>query len=126
LVEMMGGPATPGVGWAAGIERLAMLIADPPRPRRPVAVVPVGEAGERAALPLAEKLRDAGFSVGLGYSGDLGRRLRRANRLGACAAVLIGEDEIAREVAAVRDLDTGMQTEVPMAELPSRLATFTG
>lgn len=126
LVEMMGGPATPGVGWAAGIERLAMLIADPPRPRRPVAVVPVGEAGERAALPLAEKLRDAGFSVGLGYSGDLGRRLRRANRLGARAVVLIGEDEIAREVAAVRDLDTGVQTEVPIAELPSRLATFTG
>jgi len=46
LVEMMGGPALPGVGWAAGIERLAMLIAAPPPPPSPVALVPIGEAGE--------------------------------------------------------------------------------
>src|SRR5690242_10979007 len=44
LVEMMGGPAMPGVGWAAGIERLAMLIDEPPGPPRPIAVVPIGEA----------------------------------------------------------------------------------
>jgi histidyl-tRNA synthetase len=126
LVETMGGPATPGVGWAAGIERLAMLIAEPAGPRRPVALVPVGEAGEAAALRLAEELRDAGYAVDLGYSGNLSRRMRRANKLGARAAVLIGEDEIGRGVAGLRDLDTGTQTEVPLGELPSRLATLTG
>lgn len=125
LVEMMGGPATPGVGWAAGIERLAMLIAEPPCSRRPVALVPVGEAGERFALQLAEELRGAGFSVDLGYSGNLGRRLRRANKLRARAAVLIGDDEIGRGVAGLRDLDTGIQAEVPIAELRSRLAMLT-
>jgi histidyl-tRNA synthetase len=124
LIEMMGGPVTPGVGWAAGIERLAMLIAEPPAPRRPIALVPVGEAGEAAALQLAEKLRDAGFAVDLGYSGNLGRRLRRANKINARAAVLVGEDEIARGAVTLRDLDTGAQTEVPMAELCSRLATL--
>ena len=46
LVEMMGGPAMPGVGWAAGIERLAMLIDEPPAPPRPIALVPIGEAAE--------------------------------------------------------------------------------
>jgi histidyl-tRNA synthetase len=126
LVEIMGGPATPGVGWAAGIERLAMLIAEPPRPRRPVALVPVGDAGEQAALRLAEELRNGGFAVDLGYAGNLGRRLRRANKVGARAAVIIGEDEIGRGVAALRDLDTGAQTEVPITELRSRLATLTG
>src|ERR1700722_8431556 len=54
LVEMMGGPALPGVGWAAGIERLTMLIAEPPPPPRPLAVVPIGEAAEGEALILAE------------------------------------------------------------------------
>ena len=49
LVETMGGPAMPGVGWAAGIERLAMLIAEPPAPPRPIAVVPIGAEGEQAA-----------------------------------------------------------------------------
>ena len=122
LFEMMGGPATPGVGWAAGIERLAMLIGEPPAPRRPVALIPVGEPGVWAALRLAEELRGAGFAVDLGYSGNLARRLRRANRLGARAAVLIGEDEIGRGVAALRDLDSGAQSEVAIAELPSQLA----
>jgi histidyl-tRNA synthetase len=126
LVEVMGGPATPGVGWAAGIERLAMLIAEPPAPPRPVALVPIGETGEHAALNLAEQLRNAGFSVDLGYSGNLARRLRRANKLGARAAVLIGDDEIGRGVAALRDLDTGSQTEVPLDELAVRIAALGG
>ena len=126
LFEVMGGPSTPGVGWAAGIERLAMLIDDPPPPRRPVALVPVGEAGELVALQLAEELRRAGFPVDLGYSGNLARRLRRANKIGARAAVLIGENEVERGVVALRDLDSGAQVEVPVAELPSRLAVLTG
>jgi histidyl-tRNA synthetase len=125
LVEMLGGPATPGVGWAAGIERLAMLIAEPSAPKRPIALVPVGEFGERAALQLAEELRDGGFAVDLGYSGNLSARLRRANKIGARAAVLIGDDEIGRGVATLRDLDTGTQTEVPMDDLRSRLTEFT-
>src|SRR5213082_1854738 len=70
LVELMGGPAMPGVGWAAGIERLAMLIAEPPPPPRPVALVPLGEAAERAALKLGEALRDAGLVVELTYGGN--------------------------------------------------------
>jgi hypothetical protein len=52
LVELMGGPQMPGVGWAAGIERLAMLIAEPPEPVRPLALVPLGEgrgAGDYAS-----------------------------------------------------------------------------
>jgi histidyl-tRNA synthetase len=121
LVEMMGGPALPGVGWAAGIERLAMLIAEPSPPARPVALVPIGEAAEAAALSLAEKLRSCGFAIDLGYSGNLARRLRRADRIGAFTAILLGDDELARGAATVRDLISGVQSEVPLAELPARL-----
>jgi histidyl-tRNA synthetase len=124
LVELMGGPAMPGVGWAAGIERLAMLIAEPPAPPRPIAVVPVGEAGEHVAPKIAEELRAAGYVVDLGYSGNLARRMRRANRLAARAAVLVGEDEIARGIATLRDLDTGEQTEIALGELSSRLGSL--
>jgi histidyl-tRNA synthetase len=114
LVEMLGGPAMPGIGWAAGIERLAMLIDEPPGPPRPIAVIPIGEAAEATALNLAELLRNSGRVVDLSYSGNLARRMRRANRINARAAVLIGEDEIARNVVALRDLDTGEQVEVTM------------
>jgi histidyl-tRNA synthetase len=124
LVEMMGGPAMPGVGWAAGIERLAMMIAGPPPPPRPIALVPIGDAGERVALELAEKLRSAGYSIDLSYSGNLARRMRRADRLHARAAVLIGDDEIARNTATLRNLDSGAQYELPLADLPSQIASF--
>ena len=121
LVELMGGPAMAGVGWAAGIERLAMLIAEPPPDRRPVALVPIGEAAETRALVLAEQLRRAGLVVDLGYSGNLQRRMRRANRLNARAAVLLGDDELARGAATVRDLDSGEQSEIALDALPARL-----
>jgi histidyl-tRNA synthetase len=128
LVEMMGGPALSGIGWAAGIERLAMLIAEPPPPPRPIAVVPIGEAAEGEALTLAEVLRNDGWVVDLGYSGNVARRMRRANNANARAAVLIGEEEITRNVVALRDLDSGEQMEVPMepslSELRARLQAF--
>jgi histidyl-tRNA synthetase len=130
LIEMMGGPATPGVGWAAGIERLAMLIEEPRGSPRPIAVVPIGEAAEAVALTLAEGLRNDHYAVDLGYSGNLARRMRRANRVNARVAVLIGDEEIARNAVALRDLDSGEQSEVPMdaslSELRARLQTFYG
>jgi histidyl-tRNA synthetase len=114
LVELMGGPAMPGVGWAAGIERLALLIAEPAAPTRPVALVPIGEQGEALALIIAETLRGQGFAIDLGYSGNLGRRMRRANRVNARVALLIGDDECAKNVVTWRDLDSGEQAEVPI------------
>jgi histidyl-tRNA synthetase len=126
LVELMGGPAMPGVGWAAGIERLALLIGEPPAPLRPVALVPLGEAAERLALKLAEELRDAGLAVDLGYSGNLARRMRRADRIGARAAVLIGDNELAQGAATLRDFDSGAQELVPLGELPARLKKLAG
>jgi histidyl-tRNA synthetase len=124
LVGMMGGPETPGVGWAAGIERLALLLQHPPAARRPIAMVPVGGEAEATALKLAVELRGAGFAVELGYGGNLGKRMKRANKLNARAAVLIGSDELARQAATLRDLDSGEQEEVPLAALSERLAHF--
>jgi histidyl-tRNA synthetase len=122
LVSAMGGPATPGVGWAAGIERLSMLIDDPPGPDRPIAVIPVGAAAESAALKLTQELRRDGFTVDLGYGGNLSRRMKRANRLHARLALLLGEDELERGAVTVRDFDTGEQEEVPLPRLKDRLA----
>lgn len=124
LMALMGGPETPGVGWAAGVERLALLIDAPVEPARPIAVIPVGETGEAPALKLARALRRRGFTVELGHSGNVAKRMKRANKIGARAAVILGEDELARDAATLRDLDTGEQIEVPLAELGDRLAPF--
>jgi histidyl-tRNA synthetase len=123
LIGTMGGPETPGVGWAAGIERLAMLIGEPPAAPRPIAIVPIGDAAETAALTLAHKLRRAGCTVDLGYSGNLSRRMKRANKLHARYAVILGEDELQRGTATLRDLDSGEQEAIPLPQLQDRLAT---
>ncbi len=117
LVEQMGGPSTPGVGWAAGVERLAMLAVEPPAKPRPLALVVLGEAAEQAAIPLARNMRRAGITVDLGYSGNMKKRLARANALNARFAVILGEDELAQGLAQWRDLDEGAQVPVPLAEL---------
>jgi histidyl-tRNA synthetase len=124
LVAIMGGPPTPGAGWAAGIERIAMMLAQSPPARRPIAVVPVGSTADAPAAAIAERLRRAGYAVDLGYGGNLGKRMKRADKLAAAAAVILGEDELAKGVASLRDLDSGEQTAVPLAELEERLARF--
>lgn len=122
LISQMGGPATPGIGWAAGIERLAMLCAQDLSAPRPVAIVPLGDSG--TALVLAQRLRRAGFAVDLGYSGSLKKRMARAVKLSARVAVILGEEEAARGNVVLRDLDSATQEEVSLDRLEERLAGF--
>jgi histidyl-tRNA synthetase len=121
LVEIMGGPAIAGIGWGAGIERLAMLLAQAPAVARPLAIIPGGDAAEKQALVLAQKLRQAGHAVDLFYRGNVGRRMKRANKVNARFAIILGEEELARQAAAVRDLDSGQQQEVALDRLADHL-----
>jgi len=121
LVEQMGGPPTPGVGWAAGVERLSLLLAEPPAAPRAVVVIPVGEAAEAAGLEVLQTLRRAGIRAEMGYRGNLKRRMEQANKRHARAAVILGDAELARGVAQVKDLSSGEQTEIPLAELAAHL-----
>jgi len=122
LVAEMGGPPTPAVGWAAGVERLAMLLADTPPALRPVAIIPLGDATESVALDILQKLRHAGVRAEIAYRGNLKRRMERANKIGARAAVIIGDDELANNVATVRDFSSGTQAQIALADLPAHLA----
>jgi len=121
LVEEMGGPHTPCVGWAAGVERLSMLLAQPPDAPTGVAVIPAGEATEGAALDIVQALRAAGIRAEMAYRGNLKRRMERANKTCAHTAVIIGESEMARGVAQVKNLGTGEQAEVKLSELAATL-----
>ena len=117
----LGGPSTPAVGWAAGIERLSMLLDAAPVPRASVAVVPIGDAAEAMAVDVLQSLRRAGIRAEMAYRGNLRRRMERANRIGARAAVIIGDADIAAGVAQVKDFATGAQEAVAFAALADRL-----
>ena len=122
LIGQMGGPVTPGVGWAAGIERLVMLAEEWPTPPRPVAFIPMGEAADRELRQIAFKLRAAGIAIEMGYSGNLKRRMNRANKANARLAVIVGDDELAESQATIRDMDSGEQQTVALADLAGHLA----
>ena len=115
LVEQMGGPNVPGVGWAAGIERLAMLIALPDGGLSPAAIIPMGENFEASALDVLKILRESGVAAEMAYAGNAKKRLERANKSGARFAVLVGED------IKLKNLGDGSQIDVTLEGLPGLL-----
>jgi histidyl-tRNA synthetase len=132
LVELLGGEPTPAIGWALGIERVVGLMqaagiaADGTAPA--IYLVMAGERAERAGLALAERLRDALPGAGVLANmegGSIKAQMKRADRSGAAYAVIVGDDEAARGVAAVKSLRTGAaQQEWTWDELPGRLAAL--
>ncbi len=92
LVESLGGPATAGVGWAAGVERLAMLLEEPAETGERLAVVPDGSNLEAEALSISAALRRAGWQVELGFRGNSKRRVEAARKKGIAAILFVRPD----------------------------------
>jgi histidyl-tRNA synthetase len=114
LIDALGGPPTPAVGWAAGIERLAMMIDAPLADKPSVVVVPLGEQAEAAAQRIVAGLRREGVAVDMAYRGNMKKRLSRANDAGATYALIIGDDELDRGEAQLKTLATGEQRAVSL------------
>ena len=117
LIEAMGGPHTPAVGFASGIERLAMLVAAPAPLGIDAALVPLGPQAERAAIGIAAELRRAGIACDMAFRGNMKKRMQKAGASGARFAIIIGDDELARGEAGLKDLASGEQRAVPLARL---------
>jgi histidyl-tRNA synthetase len=117
LIEALGGPPTAAVGWAAGIERLGMLLDTPAATTIEVAVVPLGAAAEAAALRILADLRRAGIASAMDFKGNVKKRMARADASGARVAVIIGDAELEKGEAGVKDLATGEQQNVALARL---------
>src|SRR6476659_10207878 len=112
LIESLGGPATPAVGWAAGIERLAMMIGAP-EPQRPgVVLVPLGARAELQAQGILAGLRREGVTADMAYRGNMKKRLSRANDAGAAFALIIGDVELDSGEAQLKNLTTGEQRSI--------------
>ena len=122
LVAQMGGGDISGIGWACGVERLAMLLDESVDLPRPIAVIPLGEDTNEKAMEIAYKLRLAGFRVEQSYSGNMKKRLEKANKFKAVKAVIIGSDEIARGEVTLKDFDSGDQKNVSFERLIEELS----
>jgi len=130
LVEQLGGEPTPAIGWALGIERVVGLMQaaglSVAQPAPAIYLVLSGERAELAGPALAERLRDALPGAGVITNmegGSFKAQMKRADKSRAEVAVILGDDEVARGVAAVKWLRTeGAQQEWPQDDLPRRLA----
>ena len=114
LAEMLGGPKVAGVGWAAGVERLAMLVETASVNNPKVAILTADDGARQAAFRLAEQLRDAGIDIDLPTSGAMGKKLKKADKAGILTAVIMGSDELAKNTVQLRNLRDGSQQELPL------------
>jgi histidyl-tRNA synthetase len=122
LIEEIGGPATPGIGFAIGFERLVTVLEhhglSVPEPRPHVFVAPLSTEALQEAFTLVERLRGAGLRAEMGYDEkSLRSQLRRANKLGAMFAVMLGERELAVGKVTLKDMQGGEQEEVGLNDV---------
>jgi histidyl-tRNA synthetase len=134
LVAQLGGTPTPGIGWAMGQERIVMLLEKQglgvPRSPPQVYMVLAGEGAQIPGYRLAEQLRDQwpqlNLQVNLG-GGNFKAQFKRADKSGAAYALVVGEDEVARGVVAVKALrQEAAQEECPMNQINERLGLLLG
>jgi histidyl-tRNA synthetase len=121
LVAELGGPDTPAVGWAIGMERLILLVQQlqkPPLIQPDLYMVSRGDKAEAQALVLAQKLRTAGFTVELDLSGSaFGKQFKRADRSGAVACLVLGDAEAENQTVNLKWLVSGEQQAVNQVDL---------
>jgi histidyl-tRNA synthetase len=132
LAEMIGGRPTAGIGFATGIERIVKAMHDeavelPERYAYQTFVVGVGEAGQRAAFPLAQRLRKAGIASGVGTPGrSLKAMMRAANESGSRFALIVGENEVVAGTVQTKDLLNHTEEPVPDAGIVPYLTGLLG
>ena len=123
LVEEIGGPSTPGVGYGLGKERLLLTMeacgVEIPEPdKTEVFIAVMGEEAKMAGLKLMGELRRAGVAVQMDIMGrNVKNQFKFANRIGAKKTVVIGADELANNSFAIKDMATSEQINVPMEEI---------
>ena len=122
LIRDLGGPDIPGIGFACGMERLAMLLPEHASPRPDFYLAPLAPEALDEALVLAEKLRAAGLHGQVAFAAkSLKSQMRQAGKLMARKCVMLGQDELAAQTALIKDMDSGEQETAPLADLITAL-----
>jgi histidyl-tRNA synthetase len=128
LIQLLGGPPDPGIGFAVGVERVVLLLAGTVAGTPPLALlIPLGERALATLLPVAQAVRASGLGVELGNGArKLRAELERANRLGVVYAVIVGDTELESGDAVLREMTSGQQRRVPLAKLGEELRALGG
>lgn len=126
LVETLSGPPTPAVGFAVGLERIAMLLPESVLHTHPpkvvVYVAAFGDEGSIAGLSALEKLRASGIAAMSDFrASTLKAHLRQADRLGCGFSLILGDDEVHKDTVILRNMVTKNQYDLPLSSLPAAI-----
>jgi histidyl-tRNA synthetase len=125
LVEALGGPSTPGIGFAMGVERIASLMEriEPTKPDLFFALL--GEEARRQMFPVVMQLREIGLRIEMDYAGGgLKKQMGLSDKLGARYTLIVGENELKSGKGILRNMATKEQTEPPLSTLPRTLKSL--
>ena len=121
LIKTMGGPDTPAIGFAGGIERLMLLSDKEISKNRPVCILPIGEEAEKQSLNILKNIRESGIYTEMIYAGNIKKKFKKADNMNATCAIVIGDNEIANNKLKVKLLDLGQEHDISKENLISFL-----
>ena len=117
LSKMLGGPDVPGVGWAAGVERLALMVQSKYLNKIEVVLMGQSESFNYLLLPILKKLTQNGIKSEIIYTGNISKKFKRANKLKASYAIILGEEEVSKKVLKFKDLTSGKEELLKLSEV---------
>ena len=109
LSKMLGGVEVPGVGWAAGVERLALMVESEYINSPDIVLMAQTQVYNHLLLPIMNDLINQGFKVEIIYTGNMSKKFKRANKINASFAILLGEEEVAKKVIKLKNLLLGSE-----------------
>ena len=122
LSKMLGGPDVPGVGWAAGVERLALMVKSKFINKIEVVLMGQSESFNYLLLPILKKLTQNGIKSEIIYTGNMSKKFKRANKLKASYAIILGEEEVSKKVLKFKDLTSGKEELLKLSEVLLKVA----
>lgn len=125
LLKQLGGPDLPGIGFACGMERLALLLPERDKPRPDFYIVAINDDAMEMAFLLASDLRNQGFSGDICHSGGgFKSQMRQAGKSRARNCLILGPEEVEAGTVAIKDMDSGQQATVVLAEAAALLRNY--
>ena len=121
LSKMLGGPDVPGVGWAAGIERLALMVQSEFVNTVDVVLVGQCENFNYLLLPIMKKLIQEGIKSEIIYTGNFSKKFKRANKIKASYAIILGKEEINKKIFKFKDLTSGFEELLNLDQILKKL-----
>ena len=117
LSKMLGGVDVAGVGWAAGIERLALMVQSEYINNPDIVLMAQTEVHNHLLLPIMNELVNQGFKVEIIYTGNMSKKFKRANKINASYAILLGEEEVAKKVIKLKNLSSGLEQLIDLSQV---------